>query len=168
MRYVLDNARSKTVTLKQDLDALELYIQLERSRYGNRFDYKIEVEKKIPLSTLQIPPLLLQPYVENAIWHGLLKRETEGGMLWVRLKKQDGYLIIEVEDNGIGREKAMALKSQSAATHRSYGMSLTAERLRILREITQQDAQVEVVDLNGTTNHTGTLVRVSLQEVSLN
>jgi sensor histidine kinase YesM len=168
MRYVLDNARSKTVTLKQDMDALELYIQLERSRYGNRFNYKIEIDKNIPISTLQIPPLLVQPYVENAIWHGLLKRENEGGMLWVRLKKQDDYLIIEVEDNGIGREKAMALKSKSAATHRSYGMALTAERLRILREIAQTDAKVDVIDLNGEGNQSGTLVRLSLQEVSLN
>ena len=92
---------------------MELYLELEAVRFDHHFDYKISVPKDLDIEVLKVPPLILQPYVENAIWHGLMHKE-EKGQLDIEVSQEDDHLYFKVTDNGIGRKKASELASKSA------------------------------------------------------
>ncbi len=147
MRLILDNSRSEWVLLENELKALELYIELEAVRFDNTFIHKIETAKDISLETVMVPPLLIQPYVENAIWHGLLHRKEPGGRLDIRLWKNDDILHIEIEDNGVGRNESKRLKSKTATKQKSHGMEITAERMDIVNKVYNVNAGVCITDL---------------------
>ena len=165
MRLILDNSRSEWVKLENELKALELYIELEVVRFDNVFDFEINVAPDIDMTTTSIPPMIIQPYVENAIWHGLLHRDQPGGKLCVSIWRKDDHLNITIEDNGVGREEAKRLKSKSATKHKSHGMKITAERIDIVNRIYNVNATVQIDDLaghNGTVG--GTIVTLTLQD----
>lgn len=147
IRLILDNSRSETVPLDKELDALRLYIEMEAMRFDGRFSYDIAVAPGLQPEHLEVPPLLIQPFVENAIWHGLMHRSTPG-QLWVRVQPHDKGLWIQVEDNGIGRARAEELKSKSAQTHKSQGLQLTHERLDMIRTLYGVQADIEIEDLH--------------------
>ncbi|HNB80538.1 MAG TPA: histidine kinase, partial [Chitinophagaceae bacterium] len=130
IRLILDNSENKFVVLSNELEALRLYIEMESLRFDQRFTFDIHVEENIETDQIEIPPLLIQPFVENAIWHGLLHRESEGH-LQINLRLDDPFLVCEIIDNGIGREKAKEYKSKTAPTRKSLGMKLTEERLKM-------------------------------------
>ncbi len=164
MRLILDNSRSEWVLLENELKALELYIELEAVRFDNTFNHHIEVTKDISIETVMIPPLLIQPYVENAIWHGLLHRNLPGGKLDIRLWKNDDSLYIEIEDNGVGRDEAKRLKSKTATKQKSHGMKITAERMDIVNKVYNVNAGVTITDLKNEANkETGTRVLITLK-----
>lgn len=163
MRLILDNSRSEWVVLENELKALELYIELEAVRFDNAFAYTIEVAKDINAETATVPPLLIQPYVENAIWHGLMHRKEPGGRIDVRLRKNNGILQIEIEDNGVGRDEAKRLKSKTAIKHKSHGMKITAERMEIVNKVYNVDAGVTITDLTSEKGACGTKVLITLQ-----
>ncbi|HZV69017.1 MAG TPA: histidine kinase [Saprospiraceae bacterium] len=167
MRLILDNSRSEWVLLENELKALELYIQLEVVRFDHVFDYDINVSPEIDVTTTSIPPMIIQPYVENAIWHGLLHRNKPGGKLWIRFTKERQGLIITIEDNGVGRQEAQRLKSKSATKHKSHGMKITAERIEIVNRIYNVNAHVQIDDVPGVNGHAGG-TRVSLTMQNLN
>ena len=146
IRLILDNSREELIGLDQELEALKLYIELEAMRFNNRFDYEISLAPGLDTTAYQVPPMLIQPYVENAIWHGLMHRK-EKGLLKIHLSEQSGSLHIIVEDNGIGRAKAAELKSKSAAQHKSQGMQVTAERMELIRTVYGVSASVQITDL---------------------
>jgi streptogramin lyase len=147
VRLVLENSRSGNVTLESDLAALELYIEMEALRFKDKVRWAIEVEPGIDQKYLRIPPMLIQPYVENAIWHGLMHKR-EGGTVVVRISQPtENQLLVEVEDNGIGRTAAAELKSKSAVERKSFGMQITSQRLALVNKLYQTDLQVEVLDL---------------------
>jgi len=165
MRLILDNSRSEWVKLENELKALELYIELEVVRFDNVFDFEINVAPDIDLTTTSIPPMIIQPYVENAIWHGLLHRDQPGGKLCVKLWREDDQLNITIEDNGVGREEAKRLKSKSATKHKSHGMKITAERIDIVNRIYNVNATVHIDDLTGLHGEVvGTKVTLTLQD----
>ncbi|MCB0584908.1 MAG: histidine kinase [Phaeodactylibacter sp.] len=147
IRLVLDNSRSDLVSLRDELEALRLYIELEAMRFVGRFSYSIEIASELDTSSIEVPPMLVQPYVENAIWHGLMHKESDDCRLWVKAYPEHGRLAIIVEDNGIGREMARRLKSKSATLHKSHGMKVTAERIEVINEIFQAKAAVRIEDL---------------------
>ncbi len=163
MRLILDNSRSEWVLLENELKALELYIELEAVRFDNAFEHSLEVTKDINVETVMVPPLIIQPYVENAIWHGLLHRKTPGGRIDIRLWKINGTLHIEVEDNGVGREEAKRLKSKTATRQKSHGMKITAERMDIVNKVYNVDAGVTITDLANDAGNTGTRVLITLK-----
>ncbi len=164
MRLILDNSRNEWVLLENELKALELYVELEAVRFDNAFTYTIEVTQDISVETVMVPPLLIQPYAENAIWHGLLHRKEPGGKLDVRLWKNDGKLYIEIEDNGVGRDEAKRLKSKTATKQKSHGMKITAERMDIVNKVYNVDAGVVVTDLEDDRgNQNGTMVLITLK-----
>ena len=147
IRLILDNSNSKEVALSNELEALKLYIEMESLRFTNKFSYEIIIDENVSIYTLQVPPLIIQPYVENAIWHGLLHKET-GGHLSVFVKyTHDNMLQCTIEDNGIGRARASELKSKSATANKSLGMKLTEERIIMLNRYTALDASIEIIDL---------------------
>jgi len=105
------------------------------------------VAENVALDYLQIPPLLLQPFVENAIWHGLMHRE-EGGKVRVRVTQPDEqWLRVDITDDGVGRAKAAEYKSKSATRHKSFGMKVTAERIELINQLYQTNARIEISDL---------------------
>lgn len=146
IRLILQNSRSNYVNLKDELEALKLYIEMECLRFEQQFDYVVSVAKEIRLEEIEIPPMLLQPYVENAIWHGLMQKKTPG-RLDLTFTRQNGSLHCTIEDDGIGREAARLLKSKSATRHKSMGMRITDDRINMINRLYNTETKVQVIDL---------------------
>ncbi len=163
IRLVLENSRSEKVTLANELETLRLYIELEAMRFRDKFKYQINVSDSIDQSYIEIPPLLLQPFVENAIWHGLMHKE-EGGTVIVEVEQQSvSALHVTITDDGVGREKATEFKSKSATRNKSFGMKVTSERIELINQLYNTNTQVSIIDLkdkNG--NATGTKVIIEI------
>jgi streptogramin lyase len=167
IRAVLKNSKSKLVTLSDEIHALKLYIDLEAVRFTEQFEYEVDVQKHIDQEEILIPPLLIQPYVENAIWHGLLQKNGPG-QLWVKVKINKN-LNIQVEDNGIGRERAKVLKSKFAKNRKSLGMQITKDRIGLIKESIGIDAHVTVDDLYAADGSAkGTLIHIVLPVIKKN
>ena len=147
IRLILDNSNSKNVILANELEALKLYIEMEALRFDKKFSYSIVVDESVSADSVEVPPLIIQPYVENAIWHGLLHKETEGYLLIYVSKLSENMIKVIIEDNGIGREKANELRSKSATTRKSLGMKLTENRLSLLNKYAELTASVDIIDL---------------------
>jgi len=147
MRQILDNSRNTTITLEEEVNTLENYLLIEKFCNGDRFDYKMVVDENIEKDYVKIPPMLLQPFVENAIKHGLKYAEGKRGMIEVAFHEKNNVLECSVTDNGIGRKKAEEMIKASKETyHRSTALAVTQERLDIFKE--QADVQsLEIVDL---------------------
>jgi two-component system LytT family sensor kinase len=164
MRMILDNSRNEWILLENELSALKLYIELEALRFENFFTYNIIVSPEVMSSSVLLPPLLIQPYVENAIWHGLMHRKEPGGKIRINVWKKAKDLVIEIEDNGIGRDASERLKSKTNRLHRSHGMKITAERLAIVNDVYKANAGVQVIDLaDNSLNWGGTLVILTIE-----
>lgn len=162
MRLILSNSKTQTVTLANELKALELYIELESLRFRQKFEFEINISKEVASESIHIPPLILQPYVENAIWHGLMHK-AEKGRLKIDIYKNGSTLFCEIEDNGIGREKAMEIKSKSAVRQKSMGLQITSERLQMVNELQGKKTKVEILDLkNDLGKGIGTKVQIEI------
>ena len=163
IRLVLENSRSEKVTLQKELETLKLYIDLEAMRFKDKVQYKINVVPHIDQQYIEIPPLLLQPYVENAIWHGLMHK-PEGGNISIDIAQPDEYLLhIEISDDGIGREMAGQHKSKSATRQKSFGLKMTSERLDAINHIYQTKTAIKIIDLVDTEgNAAGTKVIIEI------
>ncbi|HQS55682.1 MAG: histidine kinase, partial [Bacteroidetes bacterium 24-39-8] len=150
IRLVLENSRSEKVTLQKELETLRLYIELEAMRFKDKVRYHINVVPHIDQQYIEIPPLLLQPYVENAIWHGLMHK-PDGGNIIIDISQPSEYLLhIEISDNGIGREMAKLHKSKSATRQKSFGLKMTSERLDAINYIYQTNTEVKIIDITDT------------------
>ena len=153
IRLILDNSRSETISIEKELETLKLYVLLEAARFDNRFNCIYHIAEDIDTSSIMIPPMLLQPFVENAIWHGLMQKEGEGTItIGIAVNSEqstmnsDQFLKISITDDGIGREKAAELKSKSA-THKSHGLKVTSQRIEMMNRLNSSGAQVNIVDL---------------------
>lgn len=147
MRLVLENSEQKEVSLQQDMEALELYMQLESLRMNSKFSYEIKIDSNIDRENTMVPPLLLQPFVENSIWHGISKKEGKGNIS-ISIKKEDGMINCIVEDDGVGRKglsEVTSLKDRSG--RRSLGMKITKERIDIINKVRKTNAEIKLTDL---------------------
>ena len=161
MRLVLNNSKTSFVTLADELLALELYIELESLRFKHSFEYRIDVASEIDSQSTYIPPMIIQPYVENAIWHGLLQKNGPGQLL-ISAQMNREQLSIYVEDNGIGREAA-SRSNTAAAPRRSYGTQITKDRIDLINETLGISAAVAITDLYADDGSpAGTLVTIVL------
>ncbi len=151
IRATLEHSRSEFILLSEELRLLSIYLELEALRFDNHFAYEIIVDPSIDIYAQQIPPLLIQPYVENAIKHGLI-HTMEDGKISVLMKREGHQIVCSVIDNGIGRQRAQELKQQSLHRYISRGISLTKDRLDILNSIHSERYGVEINDL---TDHSG-------------
>ena len=146
IRLVLENSRSEKVTLEKELQTLTLYIEMEAMRFKNKVRYSIEVANDIDVSYIEIPPLLIQPYVENAIWHGLMQKK-EGGFIRITTSMAAHNLLrIEISDNGVGRKQAQEYKSKSVTTKKSFGLKMTSERMQLINQVYRTNTSVEIID----------------------
>jgi tetratricopeptide (TPR) repeat protein len=160
IRLILDNSRSETISIEKELETLKLYVVLESARFDNKFKCVYHIADDVNTNSIMIPPMLLQPFVENAIWHGLMQKEGEG-TITVEIKKQDEeFLNISITDDGIGREKASELKSKSA-THKSHGLKVTSQRIEMMNKLNSSGAKVNIIDLKDELGHaSGTRVEL--------
>jgi ligand-binding sensor domain-containing protein len=152
VRIILNNSERPTVTVIDDLEALRLYLELEQMRFEEKFEYEIIVDESVDSDYDIMPPLLMQPYVENAILHGLNPAPTKG-KLTIRLSSENNFLICTIVDNGIGREKASEIRRMMPVkNYRPLGMKITEDRLRILNEINNSKLSVTITDLKDSNN----------------
>lgn len=145
IRLILDNSNNKIISLEQELTSLKLYIELEALRFNDKFTYALTVSKDLNPMSIGVPPMIIQPFIENAIWHGLLHKETSGH-LSITLNRFGHGLQCIIEDNGVGRKKAAELKSKSVNKEKSYGMKITSDRLSMLNGESKVSS-VEIIDL---------------------
>jgi hypothetical protein len=168
IRTILDNSRSDLISLAQELEALELYIKMEAMRFQDSFQWTINVDSVIQLELIQIPPLILQPYIENAIWHGLMHKPADQIKLLTidinQLKDED--ILIEIRDNGIGRDKSKQFKSKEQNTRKSHGTLLSQERLSLMEVVSNNKAEIQIKDLyNDHGEAEGTLVTIFIKSL---
>jgi tetratricopeptide (TPR) repeat protein len=146
IRLILDNSRSETISLEKELETLTLYVILENARFENKFHCDYTIAEDVNIHSVMIPPMLLQPFVENAIWHGLMQKESEGRIVVEIKKENDEFFKISITDDGIGRQKAAELKSKTA-THKSHGLKVTSRRIEMMNKLNSTGARVDVIDL---------------------
>ncbi len=146
IRMVLNNSKQSFISLEDELETLRLYLEMERLRFKNSFDYVINLPDDIEVENIFIPPLLLQPFAENAIWHGLMHKQ-EKGFLNFDFSAEDKFLICIINDNGIGREQAELLKSKSVEKQKSMGLKITSERLSLLNNNSNEQTFFTIEDL---------------------
>src|SRR5258708_4590154 len=163
MRMIMNHSRHSLITLAEELEVLQLYLDMERLRFKDAFDYHIVLEDELDTGDISIPPLLLQPFVENAIWHGLMHKQERGGLLSITIRVEDDVLTCMIRDNGIGRKRAASLKSKSAEKHKSMRLQITAERMALLTGASEQSHFFKIEDLyDRERNATGTLVVLTI------
>jgi len=147
IRKTLENSRHTEISIKEELDALSLYLELEELRFKQKFDWTIRVDEEIDTLAYKIPTMLIQPYVENAITHGLMNKENGKGSLHVELQLQEDQILCMISDNGIGRTKAMEIKQQKNNNHQSLGTNITESRLKLVNELYGKKMKVIYTDL---------------------
>jgi len=162
MRAVLENSDEDFIPLIQEIELLQLYLKLEHNRFSDKFDYKIKVDESINLEQFSIPPMLLQPYIENAIWHGL-RYKKEKGNLEISINKKDNKTVsISIVDDGIGRKKSQKIKTKNQLKQKSKGMSTVKSRISILNEMYKERITLKVTDFKE--NGEGTRVELELKK----
>lgn len=156
LRDILENSRNLSVTLKKEIEYLSLYLELESLRFENKFKYRITVAPNINQEQISVPTLLIQPYIENSIRHGIVQN-VENGKVEVNFSLNSEYLLCDIIDNGIGRQKSKEIKAKTPFIYKSFGMEVNRERLELLK------SKVDVIDLwddNG--NAAGTHIKLML------
>ena len=165
VRLILQNSQAPLITLETELEALQLYLDLEALRFEHHFTYAVSVAEDIDTEILKVPPLIIQPYAENAIWHGLMLKE-EKGHLDIEITQKAEMLQIKITDDGIGRKKAATLTSKSATRHKSMGLEITANRITMLHKFNGSKSPVTINDLvNADGTPAGTEVLIKLPEI---
>lgn len=161
IRQILANSEKPFVRLQEELEALRLYLEIEKLRFQN-FTYEIHVDENVNVDFIEVPPLILQPYVENAIWHGLMHLTSTDRRLRVVVNQEAQFLHLTIEDNGIGRKQAGEIKSLGASRKQGMGMRITEDRLQLLKTIYGQDVKIVVTDLTDNGQPTGTRVEIRI------
>ncbi len=162
MRIVLDNSQQTFVSIEDEIRGLNLYLELEALRFEESFDYEIKVDDDINTYEYKIPALILQPYVENSIRHGLLHKKTKG-FLRVHIQKNEESLLCSIEDDGVGRKRAEEIKMSKGPMKESLGSKITEDRINVLNSLYSDEIDVQYVDLeNEEGNPRGTRVEITL------
>ncbi len=161
MRQVLENSEKDMVPLSEEIDMLKTYVQLEHARFKDKFDYQINITPQVELEAYEIPPMLIQPYVENAVWHGLRYKKEKGNLNIDIAPYKDEQLSITITDDGIGRKRSQEIKTENQRKKASKAMKNTKDRIAILNEMYGNSIQINVSDLKD--DQTGTKVNIILK-----
>ncbi|WP_276501805.1 tetratricopeptide repeat-containing sensor histidine kinase [Terrimonas pollutisoli] len=167
IRMVLTNSKKTFITLEDELETLRLYLEMERLRFGYAFDFNISFKNEIDPEHIFIPPLLLQPFAENAIWHGLMHKQDQG-RLEIELSLNEKILACIITDNGIGRSKAAIIKSKSTEKQKSMGLQITTERLALLNHDSNVRTFFSIQDLtddNGEPAGTQVILKIHYRDM---
>ncbi|WP_312287112.1 histidine kinase [Chryseobacterium gleum] len=158
MRGVMENSTEDFIPFQQELDLLQNYLALEKTRFADKFDYEIEVDENLNMHSLLVPGMLIQPFLENAVWHGLRYR-TDKGFLKLSFEKSESHLKILIEDNGIGIEESKKQKTQHQKTREGRGMKNTLERIHLLNDLYKKEITCSVKDKE---NSNGVMVTIQI------
>ena len=151
MRFTLNMSSEPTVVFEDELYALRLFIELEQMRTDNEFEFDIQVDQSINQTNTKVPGMLLQPFIENAIWHGIIPCKGRKGHLQINFNKQEGQLLqCIIEDNGIGRDRAKENKRKRSNIYKSKGLSITENRLKLYEALYKNHFKFEMEDLKDT------------------
>jgi len=162
IRATLNNSSRTFISLQDEVSYLSTYLSLEQLRFKDQMDFVIEVDPAIEKDLFLIPPMLIQPFVENSMRHGLRHKDDGKGFICVRFQISGNKLLVIVEDNGIGRKRAARYKTREHIEYQSKGMSLTADRIRVMNAKYADSIRIEVIDLEDSKGQsTGT--RAALQ-----
>lgn len=164
VRMILNHSQENLISLENELESLQLYLELEALRFDNHFSFQIKVGENVDLASLQIPPLIIQPFAENAIWHGLMHKKGKG-LLHIELSISGDVLYCRIIDDGVGRKKATILKNNSAVTHKSMGMRITADRISRIQHNQDADDFIQINDLvlpDGSPGGTEVILKIPL------
>jgi len=157
MRTTMENSNKDFIPLSVELTQLKEYLQLEYMRFGDKFSYSIEVAPDINPDDVPIPNMLIQPQLENAIWHGLRYKEAQG-ILWLKIGKEGLNLCVLVEDDGIGIQKSEQLKTARQKERKSRGLTNTYERIALLNDLYHTNIRLEIKEKEGV--DTGVIVKI--------
>ena len=145
LRMFLDHSTSESITLEEEINMLRLYIELEQMRFDEGFNFHLQVDDKIDFKNTEIPATLLQPFVENAINHGLVNLSRQGNLTLI-FEQKNGCIVGIIDDDGIGRAEAARLKNQSTSQHISRGTQLIDDRIKTLNSIREQHIDIQIID----------------------
>lgn len=162
IRKTLDYSAKKSISLTDEIDYLNQYVALELLRFNNSFTYTINVSDDLEVDLIKIPALLLQPFVENAIRHGIRNKTSNDGVLLIEFKMQDDNLVCTIEDNGIGRKKAQEIKSTTHIEYQSKGLDITQKRITLLNTKPDNKFDIQIIDLMNDNVAIGTRVVVTI------
>ncbi len=162
IRKTLENSEHPSIPIAEELDALKLYLELESLRFKKKFSWEIDVDEEIDTYMYKIPTMLIQPFVENAIGHGLMHKEGKG-YIKIELKLDKDIILCSIEDNGVGRKKAMEIKNGRKENHRSLGTSITESRLKLVNSLYGKSMKVDYTDMEDDEgNASGTRVEICI------
>jgi len=147
VRTILQSTLDKETTLKEEIETIKMYVAIENKRFSDEVQFTINIEEDLDLDNIKIPPLITQPFIENALWHGLSPKEGEKTLIVNIYSKEQKYLVVEIIDNGIGRQKAEEIKKARIFKRESVGISLSEERLKYFSKQTANNYSIEFVDL---------------------
>ncbi len=161
MRKVLDHSQKDLVPFEEEMELNALYLKLEHFRFRDKFEY--EFEKNIPAKAyeLEVPPMLIQPFVENAVWHGLRYKEGQG-KLKLAVNELNNNLVVTIEDDGIGRERSKELKTINQRRYKSTGMENVSERLALINKVYNKNYKIEIDDAKDSDLDAGTIVSITI------
>ncbi len=145
IRTLFQNSDKREVTLYDELETCKFYTQIEKMRFGDKLDFVFEIDEAIDLKDIKVPALILQPFIENAIWHGLVPKES-GGKVIFSVKEKNEAVECMIDDDGIGRELSKQYKAQYEATHQSKGIGLTQSRLELDKLLNDREDTIEIID----------------------
>ena len=161
IRLILEHSKESVISLTDELTALKLYLEIESTRFDDTFSYTINIQNDVSVDQLFVPPLLLQPFVENAIWHGLLPKKNGEKLLNISILVEVTHFVFVIEDNGIGRELSKQKKEKDSRSHRSLGMKITEERIDLFNKNSKRNIDLTIIDLP---NHSGTRVEIRYEQ----
>jgi LytS/YehU family sensor histidine kinase len=148
IRLILQNSRSESILLSDEIETLELYLKMEQLRFKGKFDYTISIDESVDVDQIEIPPMLVQPYVENAVWHGIMHLPgDQHGELQVAIQRKEGVLMIQVTDNGVGRLRSREIKQRKIQHKQSMGMKITHDRIDLINTLYNANARIDIADL---------------------
>ncbi len=157
IRQILENSENQTISIAQELETLKLYIELEQERFSHSFSYQFDIQPELLDKDYQIPPLLIQPFVENAILHGIRHLTERKGEILLNLSIKDSVLLCVITDNGIGRRASSEINKQRQESHKSMGVDITMERISSYQALYGDKMETNIADLG-----TGTRVEIKL------
>ncbi len=146
LRTTLESTRKDNILLQEEVNGLTNYLELQKLRYGNKFEYAIAVDDKLDPEDVSIPPMLIQPFIENAIEHGIRHKKTTG-YIAVRFILKGKQIICEVEDDGVGREKAWETEYKTRKEHTSLATAIIIDRIQAINKKMKQKIRLDIIDL---------------------
>ena len=161
MREILDMSGKDEVPLSREIKLLDTYLELEKLRFGEEFKFIIKMDEALDLDHLMVPPMIIQPFIENALKHGLLHKKG-GKNLSIEFKLIQDILICEIIDNGVGRKRSEEIKTRNSRTHQSFATEATDKRMDLLNSFNNKHYSFEIIDLYEEDKPLGTKVIISI------